>query len=205
MGRGATNSMRDRSNKQVGCCYEEQQQEQVTTTQYIDQRIVYLSGDVTEQSISSVSLQLMLLASINNRPINLVVSTYGGSVDEMFSLYDTMKFLSCPVHTIGMGKVMSAGVLLLASGEKGKRLIGQSTRLMIHNVSSGAWGTVFDIVNAANEVQKKQSMMFEYLIRETKMTKKQLEDMFNSKVDTYLSAQEAVELGIVDKIIGTKT
>jgi ATP-dependent Clp protease protease subunit len=173
--------------------------------QYTEQRIVYLSGDVTEQSISSATLQLMLYASVSNKPINFIVSTYGGSVHEMCSLYDTIKFLSCPVHTIGLGKVMSAGVLLLACGEKGKRLIGRSTRIMIHNVSSSAWGNVFDIVNAANEIQMQQSIMFDYLLKETKMTKKQLEDMFNSKVDTYLSAQEAIDLGIADKIIGASS
>ena len=201
MGRGATSNSGGDSNRSANNSFSEQQ-EQLYAQQYTDQRIVYLSGDVTEQSINSITLQLMLYASMSNRPINLIVSTYGGCIDEMFSLYDTIKFLSCPVHTIGMGKVMSAGVLVLACGEKGKRLIGQSTRIMIHSVSSSVWGTVFDVVNEAKEIQRLQDMMFDYLLKETKLTKTQLDLMFNSKVDTYLTAKEAVEFGIVDKIIG---
>src|SRR4051812_38599097 len=80
-------------------------------------RIVYLSGEVNEHTIANVIVQLLSMANQSNKPIHLVVSTYGGSVDEMFSLYDAIKFLPCPVHTIGLGKIMSAGVLLLASGQ----------------------------------------------------------------------------------------
>jgi ATP-dependent Clp protease protease subunit len=85
----------------------------------IPERIIYLSGEVNEHSIAQVIAGIVILANQDNRaPITLLVSTYGGSVDEMFSLYDVIKHVSCPIHTIGLGKVMSAGVLLLASGKK---------------------------------------------------------------------------------------
>src|SRR5574343_563787 len=110
-------------------------------------RLVVLHGDVNEFSISMVVAQMLHLASLNHKPIHLIISTYGGSVDEMFTLYDTIKFLPCPVHTIALGKVMSAGVLLLASGTKGKRMIGRSARIMMHPVSGGAVGNVFEVMN----------------------------------------------------------
>ena len=179
---------------------DEQSSSQVQTSQ----RLIYLSGTVSEASITAVTTQLLSLASQDDSPINLVISTYGGSVHEMFSLYDTIKFLNCPVHTVGLGKIMSAGVLLLASGEKGKRLIGPSARVMIHSMSSVSWGNVFDMENELQETKYLQRFMTDALLEETKITKEQLMKLFKSKTDTYFSALEAVKLGIVDKIMSNK-
>ena len=165
-------------------------------------RLVVLHGDVNEQSISMVVAQMLHLASQNMKPIHLVISTYGGSVDEMFTLYDTIKFLPCPVHTIALGKVMSAGVLLLASGAKGKRMIGKSARIMIHPVSGGVSGNVFEVLNDAKEHQRLQQQMVDAIIKETKATKKQIEDIMKTGHDVFLLPEQAVKLGIVDKIIG---
>jgi ATP-dependent Clp endopeptidase proteolytic subunit ClpP len=95
-------------------------------------RIIFLHGEVTEGMIANVIAQMLHLATVNTKPIYLVVSTYGGAMHEMFSLYDCINFLPCPVHTVGLGKVMSAGVLLLAAGAKGKRLIGATASIMMH-------------------------------------------------------------------------
>ena len=165
-------------------------------------RLVILHCDVNEQSISSVMAQMLHLASQNHKPIHLVISTYGGSVDEMFTLYDTMKFLPCPVHTIALGKVMSAGVLLLASGEKGKRMIGRSARIMMHPISGGAAGNIFEIMNDVQESQRLQDQMVDAIAKETKMAKSEIEKLMKKGHDVYLSPQEAIKMGIVDKIIG---
>lgn len=165
-------------------------------------RIVFLYGEVSEQSISQSVFQLLHLAGQNNRPIYLVISSYGGSVDEMFCLYDTIKFLPCPVHTVALGKVMSAGVLLLASGLKGKRMMGRSARLMIHPVSGVAHGTVFEVINSTNEHKRIQDLLVSNLIKETKMNTKQLDAIMKSGQDCYMTADEALKLGIIDKIIG---
>lgn len=165
-------------------------------------RIVVLSGDVNEQSITLVVAQLLHLASQNNKPIHLVISTYGGSVDEMFTLYDTIKFLPCPVHTIALGKVMSAGVLLLASGAKGHRMIGRSARLMVHPISGGAGGNIFEVINDTKEMKRQQSQMIEAFVKETGCKKHELEKIMKSGHDVYLLPEEAIRLGIVDKIIG---
>lgn len=165
-------------------------------------RIVFLSGDVNEHSITSVIEQLLVSANQSRKPIHLVVSTYGGSVDEMFSLYDVIKFLPCPVHTVGLGKVMSAGVLLLAAGTKGKRQLGRSARVMIHPVSGDVTGNIFEMMNEVAENQRLQSLMVDALTAESKMSKDQIIKMMKSGYDNYLTPAEAIKLGIVDRLIG---
>lgn len=167
----------------------------------LQERIVYLAGEVNEQSIAHVTATIIALANQDKTsPIKLIVSTYGGSIDEMFSLYDVMKYVPCPVHTIAIGKVMSAGVLLVAAGTKGSRLIGKSTRIMIHPISAGMEGTVFTMENEMAETRRMQVLMEELLLAETKMTKAQLQAIMKKGHDTYLTAKEAVKLGIVDAI-----
>ena len=167
-------------------------------------RMVFLHGEVSEDSIAQVIYQMLSLAAADPRAaITLVLSTYGGSIDEMFSLYDTIRFLPCPVHTVALGKVMSAGVLLLASGVKGKRLIGASARIMIHPLSGGAFGNVFEIENQAKEARRLQELMVNALVKETKMTRAQvIEKVMNPMLDYYVTPDDAVKLGIVDRIIG---
>lgn len=167
-----------------------------------DDRLVVLHGEVNEHSISNVILQLLHLANQNHKPIHLVISTYGGSVDEMFSLYDTIKFLPCPVHTIALGKVMSAGVLLLASGIKGKRMIGRSARIMIHPISGGLIGNVFEAMNEMKEFERLQELMVSALMSETKLKKEEIDKLMKAGHDFFLTPEQAVEMGIVDKIIG---
>ena len=169
-----------------------------------EDRLVVLHGEVNEHSISNVIVQLLHLANQNHRPIHLVISTYGGSVDEMFSLYDTIKFLPCPVHTIALGKVMSAGVLLLASGVKGKRMIGSSARIMIHPISGGVLGNVFEAMNEMKEFERLQTLMVSALINETHMKKEEIDKLMKAGHDFFLTPQQAVKVGIVDKIIGNK-
>lgn len=175
-----------------------------TTSNGPDARLVVLHGEVNEASICNVIVQMLQLANQNHKPIHLVISTYGGSVDEMFSLYDTIKFLPCPVHTIALGKVMSAGVLLLASGIKGKRMIGRSARIMIHPISGGVIGNVFEAMNEMKEFTRLQDLMTNALLSETTMKKEEIDDLMKAGHDCFLTPEQAVKLGIVDKIIGDK-
>ncbi|NBQ48388.1 MAG: ATP-dependent Clp protease proteolytic subunit [Sphingobacteriia bacterium] len=169
-----------------------------------DARLVVLHGEVNEQSICNVIVQLLQLANQNHKPIHLVLSTYGGSVDEMFSLYDTIRFLPCPVHTIALGKVMSAGVLLLASGVKGKRMIGRSARIMIHPISGGIGGNVFEAMNEMKEFERLQELMSTALQNETTMKKDEIDSLMKAGHDCFLTPEQAIKMGIVDKIIGDK-
>lgn len=138
-----------------------------------------------------------------SRPIELILSTYGGSADEMFAVYDIIRQVSkdCDIITRGLGKVMSAGVLLLACGTKGKREIGEHCRVMIHSVIAGNAGALHNLENEMDELRHTQEQYIKALATETKMTTRQIKKMLERKVNVYLTAQEAVEFGIADIII----
>ena len=135
--------------------------------------------------------------------ITFYVSTYGGSADDMFSIYDVMNFAKtrCDVVTCGLGKVMSAGVLLLAAGTKGKRKIGKNCRVMIHAVSAGNVGTVHNLVNELDEIQNLQEAYIDAIVENSNFTKRSLKKLMDRKVNVYLSAEEAIEYGIADILI----
>ena len=140
----------------------------------------------------------------DSKPVEFHISTYGGCADDMFAIYDLMKRLQSQdqeIHTTGWGKVMSAGVLLLAAGTKGKREIGRNCRVMIHAVNAGNAGALHDLVNEMEAIQNIQEMYIDALVNETSMTKSQLRKLIEKKVNVYLSAQEAVDLGIADVVI----
>jgi ATP-dependent Clp protease protease subunit len=136
-------------------------------------------------------------------PLEFIISTYGGSADDMFALYDVMRMIQkdCEVHTFGLGKVMSAGVLLLAAGTKGKRKIGENCRVMIHSVTAGNHGNLYNLENEMDEIRNSQESYMAALVKETNLTKRTLKKLLERKVNVYLSAAEAVEYGIADIII----
>ena len=135
-------------------------------------------------------------------PIDMVISTPGGNADDMFAIYDTMRSIrdEVPIKTRGIGKVMSAGVVLLAAGTKGERSIGKNCRVMVHSVIGGHVGPMHQLDNEMEEIRNIQDQYITVLAEETKMTKRYLRNLLKKKVNIYLSATEAVELGIADKI-----
>jgi ATP-dependent Clp protease protease subunit len=137
------------------------------------------------------------------KPINLLISTKGGSASEMFSVYDTMRHVreECDIETMGVGKVMSAGVLILAAGTKGKRKIGANCRVMIHGVMGGFGGSLTSMENEIEEVRWTQEQYIKCLAAESKLTVTKIKKMLKKQVDVYLSAEEAVEFGIADEIV----
>ena len=170
--------------------------------------VIGLFSDVAEDKIAELVHALLYLNELNKtrkekKPIDFYLSTYGGSADDMFALYDVMRQImkDTEIHTIGMGKVMSAGVLLLASGTKGKRKIGKYCRVMIHSAIAGSHGSLPNLVNELEALQQTQDDYINALSDETKMSKEDIKNMLERKVNVYLSAEEAVELGIADIII----
>ena len=166
--------------------------------------------DVTEEKVAEVIHGLLYLdhlysnsAPEKRQPIEFYVSTYGGSADDMFSLYDVMRNVkkNNEIHTIGMGKVMSAGVLILAAGTQGKRKIGKNCRIMIHSVLGANHGSLHNMINEMEAIEQLQDMYINCLADETNMSKTQIKKMLERKVNVYLTAEEAVELGIADIII----
>ena len=189
-------------------------------------RLIGIYEDVIEDSASNIVYSLMLLHESGHhqvpkegtedkeeleeedledawKPIKMIVSTQGGSAHEMFSIYDTMTLVrkDCEIETIGLGKVMSAGVLLLASGTKGKRKIGKNCRVMIHPVAGGAMGDLQDIENDIQEIKWLQKQYIKCLAKETSLTEKKIRAIIKRKINCYFSAEEAIKMGIADEII----
>jgi ATP-dependent Clp protease protease subunit len=136
------------------------------------------------------------------RPFEMVISTGGGNADDMMSIYDMMRLIreAVDIETTGIGKVMSAGTLLLAAGTKGKRRLGRNCRVMIHAVSGGSIGPMHEITNEFKEIKKIQEAYIDCLAEETDMTVQQIKKYLKQKTNVYLSAEEAVKLGIADEV-----
>lgn len=137
------------------------------------------------------------------KPITFYISTWGGDALGMFGIYDLIRTVreECPVITYGLGKVMSAGVLLLASGTKGQRKIGKHCRVMMHSVRGGHVGTIHSLENEMHETRWIQSQLIKALAEETNLTEKQLKKMLGKNLDLYLTAEEAVKHGFADIIV----
>ena len=176
-----------------------------------------LYGDVNEERAADIVSALLLLGDKKRvdkakqrlpegeelDDIKFYISTYGGSADDMMAIYDMMRLTkdNRDIETIGMGKIMSAGTLILACGTRGKRKIMRNCRVMLHAVSAGSMGTIHNLVNEMEEVQNIQDMYIRALCAETLLTKRQLKKMLDQKVNVYLTAEEAVEYGLADEVI----
>ena len=177
----------------------------------LDLRVIGLFSDVEQEKTAELAQTLIYLNELNKiekdkdkkKPIDFYISTYGGSADDMFALYDLMNIVKedTDIKTIGLGKVMSAGVLLLAAGTKGERRIGKNCRVMIHNVVAGNHGSLPNLTNELEAIQQLQDDYVDALVESTKLSKKKLKKILNEKVNVYLSAEEAVQYGIADIII----
>ena len=180
-------------------------------------RVAGIYGDLSEEKASETIYGLLQLDSLRSlapkdpdnpesemeevpEPIDFYISTQGGLATEMFSVYDMMRKVkeTTPIHTCGIGKVMSAGVLLLAAGTKGQRRIGKNCRVMIHGVISGQSGHLQDVENEFEEAKLTQKLYVKSLAEETDMTEKYIKKLMDRKTNVYLDAQKAVELGIAD-------
>jgi ATP-dependent Clp protease protease subunit len=172
-------------------------------------RSIMFVGEVNEERAADLISALLVLSQTKDpeaeraEPIKLYVSTYGGSADEMFGIYDVVNYCKkfCDIETIGLGKVMSAGTLMLASGTKGKRKIGKHCRVMIHAVNGGQVGDIHNLQNELEQTVGLQDSYIQALSNETNMTKRQIQTLINRKVNVYLTAEEAIEKGLADEIL----
>ena len=172
-------------------------------------RSIMFVGEVTEDRAADLISALLVLSQTKEedeeraKPIKLYISTYGGSADEMFGIYDVVNFCKkfCDIETIGLGKVMSAGTLMLACGTKGKRKIGKHCRVMIHSVNGGQVGDIHNLQNELEQTVSLQDSYIQALSDETHMSKKQIRDLINKKINVYLTAEQAIEKGLADEIL----
>tara|TARA_Y100000592_G_C5455140_1_gene310956 strand:+ start:1164 stop:1832 length:669 start_codon:yes stop_codon:yes gene_type:complete len=171
-------------------------------------RSIYFSGDLNEERAAEIITALLVLSRQKNKddeidPIKLYISTYGGAADEMFAIYDVMNHIKKQgviIETIGLGKVMSAGTLMLAAGSEGHRKVGAHTRIMIHSVAGGSMGELHSIKNELEQMNVLQEEYIQAMANETEMSKKQIQNLINRKINVYLSADEAIEKGLADEV-----
>ena len=185
-------------------------------------RAINLYGDITEQKGADVVAALLYLENTSHSPmiedptdpestpiivarsIAMMVSTHGGTASDMFSILDIMDMVkkrTCDIETYGVGKVMSAGVPILAAGTKGKRKVGRNCRIMLHNVMAGTGGTIFSMENELEEIKWIQERYIETLANYTKLTPTKIKKLLKTQKDVYISAEEAIKMGIADEII----
>lgn len=166
-------------------------------------RIVMLDGEVTSHSASLVVAQLLFLeADDPEKAINFYINSPGGSVTAGMSIYDTMRFIKCPVHTIVMGQAASMGSLLAAAGEKGKRYILPNARHMIHQPLGGASGQATDVEIQARELLRWKDVLTDIYVTHTGKSRDQLRS--DMERDRFMTADEAVAYGLADKVIAKR-
>jgi ATP-dependent Clp protease protease subunit len=166
----------------------------------LDNRIIFLQGEITNGSASELIMKLLYLQSVNRRKeINFYINSPGGSVSATLAVYDTMKILSCPIATYCVGMAASGGAILLAGGAKGKRYALPHSKVMIHQPWGGVEGQISDIEIQANEIIKERAVLNKILAEATGKTAEQIAK--DIERDYYMTAEEAKEYGIVDNLL----
>ena len=161
--------------------------------------IIVLSDEVNDTTASLVVAQLLFLEGQDSeKDINLYINSPGGSVSAGLAIYDTMQYIKCDVSTICMGMAASMGAFLLSSGAKGKRIALPNSEVMIHQPLGGAQGQATEIEIAANHILRTKQKLNSILAANTG---KSIEEIAkDTERDNWLSAQEALEYGLVDKV-----
>ena len=166
----------------------------------LQDRIVMLSGEVNDESANLIVAQLLFLqAQDPKKTINMYINSPGGSVTAGLAIYDTMQFISCPVATYCIGQAASMGAVLLTAGAKGKRYALPNARIMIHQPLGGAEGQASDIEITAREIIRLKELLNSIL---SSHSGKKMEDVVkDTDRDHFMSAEEAKEWGLIDKVL----
>jgi len=163
-------------------------------------RIIMLSGEVNDAVASSIVAQLLFLeAQDPDKDINFYINSPGGVITSGLSIFDTMNYIKPDIVTICIGQAASMGAFLLASGTPGKRFALPNARIMIHQPSGGAQGQSTDIQIQAAEIQRLKDTLNAILAEQTGKKVKQIEK--DTERDNFMSAKEAVEYGLIDKVL----
>ncbi|MFR6064829.1 MAG: ATP-dependent Clp endopeptidase proteolytic subunit ClpP [Eubacterium sp.] len=166
----------------------------------LNDRIIVLSDEVNSQTASLVVAQLLFLEGQDNeKDINLYINSPGGSVTDGMAIYDTMQYIKCDVSTICIGMAASMGAFLLSSGAKGKRICLPNAEVMIHQPLGQTKGQATEIEIAANHILRTKKKLNTILAANCGKTVEEVTR--DTERDNWLTAQEALEYGLVDKVI----
>ena len=166
----------------------------------LNDRIIMLNGEVNDASASVVIAQMLYLEGQDpDKDINFYINSPGGSVSAGMAIYDTMQYIKCDVSTICMGMAASMGAFLLSAGAKGKRLALPNSEIMIHQPLGGAKGQATEILIAAKHIERTRANLNRILSENTGKPLDQIER--DTERDNFMTANEAMEYGLVDKVI----
>ena len=169
----------------------------------LSDRIIFLGEEVTDKSASVIVAQMLFLEARDpEKDIQLYINSPGGSISAGFAIYDTMQYIRCDVSTICLGLAASFGAFLLAGGARGKRIALPDSEIMIHQPAihgGGVQGQATDIKIVSDHIQKSRMRLNAILAQNTGKTVEEI--ALATERDHYLSAQEALEFGLVDKIL----
>lgn len=169
----------------------------------LKERIIFLGGPIVDQVANNVIAQLLFLEHEDpKKDIKLYLNTPGGSVTAGLAIYDTMQYVKTPVSTICVGMAASMGAVLLAAGQKGKRITLPNSEILLHQVMGGAEGQATEIEITARQIIKIKDKINQILAKHTGQKLDRIEK--DTDRDFYLSAAEAKEYGLIDEIIKTK-
>ena len=166
-------------------------------------RIIFVDGEINDATADLIVAQLLYLESENpEKDINMYINSPGGSVSAGFAIYDTMQFISCPVTTLCLGRAASMGAFLLAGGEKGKRFALPNAEVMIHQPLGGTKGQATEIEIAAKQILRTRENLNRIL---SENTGRPIEEIArDTERDNWMTAQEALDYGLIDKIITSR-
>ena len=169
----------------------------------LKERIIFLGEEVNEVTASLVVAQLLFLESEDpTKDINLYINSPGGSVTAGVAIYDTMNYIKCDVSTVCMGMAASMGAFLLAAGTKGKRLALPNSEIMIHQPLGQAQGQATDILIHAHHIEQIRGNINKILAEETGKPLEQIQ--LDTERDNFMTAAEAAEYGLIDKVISKR-
>ena len=164
------------------------------------ERIIFLNGEVNDDVSALVCAQLLFLEAENpKKPINLYINSPGGVVTSGFAMYDTMRYIQAPVHTLCMGTAWSMGSFLLMAGEPGARAVLPNASILIHQPSGGFKGQASDILIHAEETLRTKSRMTRLYAQHCKRSYEEFERAMDR--DRFMTAEEALEWGLVDRVL----
>jgi ATP-dependent Clp protease protease subunit len=166
----------------------------------LENRIVFLVGEINHASASRVMMQMLYLQNQRRgQEINLYINSPGGAVDDTLAIYDTMQFMGSNVATYCIGRAYSGAALLLTAGAAGKRFILPHAKVMIHQPYGGVTGQAEDIRLQAEQIIKSKQALIDILARHTGQSPERIRD--DSERDKYFTADEAKEYGLVDEVL----
>jgi ATP-dependent Clp protease protease subunit len=167
----------------------------------LENRVVFLIGEINHVSASRVIMQMLYLQSVKrDQDINLYINSPGGVVDDTLAMYDIMRFLTCDIATYCIGRAESGGAVVLMAGKKGKRFILPNAKVMIHQPFGGVYGQAADIEIQAEEILKTKDTLIRVMAKCTGQSEERIRE--DSERDRFFDAQQSVKYGIVDEVIG---